>query len=408
MENVVETLAGMRHEGVELYMTAGSIPHRHEQCRQYLATNPKLRDVPLIGMDHPWIVRQIMKTKMEVLARHPKYTLWHRIVRRFYYILDHLYLKDDKHVLNTKFLAQMDVYHSVFAPAPESVRALRNVAVVQTVHDLIPILFPEYCTPASIEHLNRVLDTIDERVIAISNSENTKRDLLAQKGMDPASVHVTALAASDSFQPCTDETLRRQVRDRLSILEGAYILSLATLEPRKNIVSVIRAFDRMITEHGFEGLSLVLAGTKGWNYDEIFEQLHTNPETGKHVVVTGYVDESDLAPLYSGASMFVYPSHYEGFGLPPLEAMKCGVPVITSDNSSLPEVVGDAALLVDANDVDAIADAMHRIQTDSVLRERLSADSIKQAARFNWERCALLTRQAYEEAVRSNLLRLKI
>lgn len=397
IENVAETLVTMQYPGLEIWFSAGSDLDSLERCKAYLATNPKLQSVPLIGHDLHWLLDRLLVTKAKALAKYTGYSLWHRIVKRFYWILDRQLTQDV--ILNTRFLSKMDVYHAMFKPAPAVVKSLPNLALVQTIYDLIPMLFPHYCEQGSVDLLHQLVDAIDERMVCLSISESTKRDLLDHKSIEPDLVHVTPLAASSKFHPCTDNRLRSEVRRKLSIPPGAYILSLSTLEPRKNIVSVIRAFDELIDRYGFPDLNLVLAGTKGWNYHDIFEHLHMKPETAKRVVVTGFVDDEDLSPLYSEASMFVYPSNYEGFGLPPLEAMQCGIPVITSNTSSLPEVMGSAGILVGPSDISAIAEAMRKIYTDSELAADLSRRSLKQAASFSWDSCTKLTIDAYQKAL---------
>ena len=190
-------------------------------------------------------------------------------------------------------------------------------------------------------------------------------------------------------------------RAKYAIPDAPYVLTLGTLEPRKNIHRVIRCFAKTVLEEKIDDLCLVLVGAKGWSYGEAFEELGRYPSLRKRIVLTGYVDLEDLAPLYSGALSFVYPSFYEGFGLPPLEAMKCGVPVITSNTSSLPEVVGDAGIMVAPTDEDALSHAMLKIFRDSSLRARMSERSLARAALFSWEKCVEETIRAYKIAIDS-------
>ena len=190
-----------------------------------------------------------------------------------------------------------------------------------------------------------------------------------------------------------------QVRKKFGIPNGPYILSLSTLEPRKNIAQTIRCFVRLLEQEKIDDLSLVLVGSKGWDYDSIFEEIAASPKIRDRIIVTGYAADEDLAPLYSGATMFVYPSFYEGFGLPPLEAMQCGVPVITSNTSSLPEVVGEAGIMVDPHDADELSQAMLKIYNSTDARQRMSLESLEQAQKFSWKRCAEQTIDTYKAAV---------
>jgi glycosyltransferase involved in cell wall biosynthesis len=213
-------------------------------------------------------------------------------------------------------------------------------------------------------------------------------------------VFVIPLAADpEVFHPVADPEPMRRVRRRYGLPEGPYLLSLNTLEPRKNIEHTVRAFTTLVREQGVPGLNLVLVGAKGWKYEGIMKALEGAGEARGRVVLAGFVADEDLAPLYSGATAFVYPSLYEGFGLPPLEAMQCGTPVITSNTSSLPEVVGDAAIMVDPRDADALCAAMLKVYGDGSLREQMRARSLARAGLFSWERFTRQTLDAYRTAL---------
>jgi glycosyltransferase involved in cell wall biosynthesis len=144
---------------------------------------------------------------------------------------------------------------------------------------------------------------------------------------------------------------------------------------------------------------MVLVGTKGWMFDKIFNELDASADIRDRIIITGFVHDSDLAAIYSDAAMFVYPSFYEGFGLPPLEAMKCGVPVISSNTSSLPEVVGDAGIMVAPTDLTALTQAMLSVYNDNALQQQMRAKSLERAAKFSWERCAHETVTAYKRSI---------
>jgi glycosyltransferase involved in cell wall biosynthesis len=206
---------------------------------------------------------------------------------------------------------------------------------------------------------------------------------------------VTPLAADAArFYRCVDAAALSSVRERYGVPEGPYLLSLCTLEPRKNIPHLLRCFARLAQEPSADGVTLVLAGGKGWMYDGVLELVEQLDALRGRVILTGYVRDEDLAALYTGATAFVYPSLYEGFGLPPLEAMQCGTPVITSNNSSLPEVVGDAGIMVDANDEDDLCQLSSPTQ-----RAEYSRLGMKRAQGFSWQRCAELTVAGYRQAL---------
>ncbi|MDZ7935437.1 MAG: glycosyltransferase family 1 protein [Emticicia sp.] len=186
------------------------------------------------------------------------------------------------------------------------------------------------------------------------------------------------------------ETDKEKIADTLKKYNipanSKHLLSVSTLEPRKNIERTIRAFLKLIQQEHINDLNLVLVGTKGWQFDGIFEEIKSNPALKERIITTGFVADGDLAALYSSAIGFVYPSLYEGFGLPPLEAMQCGTPVISSTKSSIPEVVGDSGILVEPTDETAISAAMLKFYQNENFRNELSQKALLQATKFSWER----------------------
>jgi glycosyltransferase involved in cell wall biosynthesis len=303
-----------------------------------------------------------------------------------------------QHSLDPASLARTDIFHATFYPLPEYVESTPTLQRFLTVYDMIPVLFPDYFEPQIIRNFNNIIKSIrpDDWVLAIS--ESTKNDFCAWTNFDPARVFVTPLAASKLFYHCTDPVENNLVRKRYGIPDGPYALSLCTLEPRKNIDHTIRCFVKTIREQRIPDLNLVLVGTKGWDFDRIFAEIANADDIRERIIVTGYVPDEDLASLYSEAMMFVYPSLYEGFGLPLLEAMQCGVPVITSNSSSLPEVVGSAGLMVSPTDGDALCQAFWDLYRKSELRGELSRKSLERAELFSWNQCAADTVAAYRVA----------
>jgi glycosyltransferase involved in cell wall biosynthesis len=299
-------------------------------------------------------------------------------------------------------LAESDIYHSPFEPIPEKIRAIRNIKKLITVHDLIPIIYPELFQFNEQNTIQTAISTLTRESWVLCVSQATKDDLCNySKNVDSSKIYVTHLAASELFYPCYNSQEIELTRCKYNIPNGSYILSLSTLEPRKNIDHTIRCFMNLIQQENIQDLYLVLVGTKGWNYDKIFAQISSNPALKDRIIVTGYVADEDLAALYSGALAFVYPSLYEGFGLPPLEAMQCGAPVITSNTSSLPEVVGDAGIMLDPKDADGLCHSMLELYNQPFLRESMSCNSLKQAKNFSWEKCTQQTIQAYKTALSS-------
>lgn len=279
------------------------------------------------------------------------------------------------------------VYHSPFFPVPDALRRTGRVQTLQTIHDLIPVVHPDWF-PAGEQTVRQVLASLPPDAWVTTVSQATKDDFCNYTNHDPARVVPIRLAASRRlFYPVADEPRQRNVRQRLGLGEEPYLLSLATLEPRKNTAHLIRCFARLV--HSGElpaDVRLVLVGTRGWKFDEILSEAGRDATLRNRLIFTGYVADADLAPLYAGALAFVYPSLYEGFGLPPLEAMQCGLPVITSNGSSLPEVVGDAALLVPPTDADALCQAILSVVRSSSLRADLSARALARARLFSWDK----------------------
>jgi glycosyltransferase involved in cell wall biosynthesis len=233
-----------------------------------------------------------------------------------------------------------------------------------------------------------------DSIIAVS--ENTKKDVIKFYGIVPDKVKVIHLGVDSNFSPIKNENDDSVLR-RYNLKPG-YILNVGTLEPRKNIVRLLEAY-RLIAADLSYAPQLVIAGGKGWLSEDINKYIDSSGLKAK-VVLTGYVPETDLPSLYRGAAVFAYPSLYEGFGLPPLEAMASGVPVVSSNISSIPEVVGKAGLLVDPCRIDEIARAVIMALEDDGLRDRMINDGLKRSGQFSWENTAKKTVDLYEEVLR--------
>ena len=296
----------------------------------------------------------------------------------------------------------VDVLHVQFTAPP-----FCPCPVVVSIHDLSFEHLPQTFNRRSRTQLRLTVRHSAKRAARIiSLSEHTRRDIIETYGIAAERIHAIPLAAPSHFAPVTDNRELQRVRHNYGI-HGDYILSVGSIQPRKNLARLVRAFARVrATLRGNNSATtlpkLVLVGKCAWLYDETLRALD---ETGVKdaVVLTGYVPQADLPALYSGALCFVYPSYFEGFGLPPLEAMKCGAAVIVGNKTSLPEVVGDAALTVDPFDVDAIAEAMKRLIDDPVLRESLSVKGQTRAAAFDWRETARKTLKVYEQVAQQTL-----
>lgn len=255
------------------------------------------------------------------------------------------------------------------------------------VHDLSMFVCPEYLHPKNLAFMTKHLPTsVKKADLIVAVSEASKQTLIEHFSIDPHKVVVAHLAAEPSLYYRRSDEEIANTKAKYGIF-GKYMLFVSTLEPRKNVEGLIAAYRALPAKQRAE-TSLVLVGGRGWQDEGIREAIRQARLAGDKVVLPGYVDTEDMAAMYSGAEAFVFPSHYEGFGLPILEAMSCGTAVITADNSSLPEAGGDAALYVDSHDHKQLVDAMKRVLTDDKLRETLVKKGYKQAAKFSWENCA--------------------
>ncbi len=257
---------------------------------------------------------------------------------------------------------------------------------IAIIYDLSYLLYPEYFGAQHSAFLTKLVPQAiktSERVITIS--ENSQAEIVEHyKDATEKLVLIYPAVDRQNFKPATAVHIAK-ARRRYSLPE-CYILSVSTIEPRKNLVTAMRAYIAL-PEDLRKQYPLVLTGGKGWVDDDI-RTLHAELSNQNQIIMTGYVADEDLPAVFSGASLFIYPSLYEGFGMPPLEAMSSGTPVITGDNSSLPEVVGRAAVLINAQKTMELTAAMEQILSSSSLAKQLKAKGLKQAAKFSWEASA--------------------
>ena len=286
-----------------------------------------------------------------------------------------------------RFVGDADVFHATWHLLP----GLRTPASVMTLYDLSFALFPEthlrvlrWSSNALVPRFLRACD----RIIAIS--ESTKRDAVRLYGIPESKIVVTHLAAEDRFRPADPDRVAG-VRLRFG-LPPRFLLYVGTIEPRKNLGVLLGALVRL-KEQGRE-VPLVVAGRLGWLYDGFLAKIRSLG-LERLVILPGFVPDDDLPALYTAAEGFVYPSIYEGFGIPVLEAMGCGTPVLCSDASSLPEVAGDGGILLPPGDPAAWAAAIARLTGEPSLRRELRERGFRQASRFRWEETARRTWEVY-------------
>jgi len=292
------------------------------------------------------------------------------------------------------FRERVDLLHAMALVAP----AASPCPTVVTVFDLSYLLFPNAFKAANRLYLRCLVGLSARRasrVIAIS--ESTRQDVIARLHVPADRVRTISCGVDSAFRPLPAADVDAFRRDKG--LPQRFILYLGTIEPRKNVSRLVEAFDGLVSSAPRDtvDLHLVIAGGTGWMFDAILARIHDSPVHDR-IHLPGYVPEEEKPLWYNAATCFCYPSLYEGFGLPPLEAMACGVPVIASDVSSLPEVVGDAGIVVAPTDTDALIDALHRVLANAALRAELAHRGLARAGCFSWAEAARQTVATYRLA----------
>jgi glycosyltransferase involved in cell wall biosynthesis len=270
---------------------------------------------------------------------------------------------------------------------------------VVTLHDLIPITHPETETRAAQLYWRLQIPIAARRAsFIITDSDHARREIVEMFGIDDRRIAVTPLGYPPAMDDPPDPLRAATVRQRYG-LPDSYILYVGTIQPRKNLDMLIEAYARL-RDGGVTAKQLVIAGRKGWLYETLFARISALG-LKQDVTFTGFVPDEDLPHLYDGACLFVYLSLFEGFGLPPLEAMARGIPVVTSNTTSLPEVVGDAGITVSPRSLDDVIEGMRRVLTDAALADKLSQAGKGRARQFSWERTARETLELYRFAAGS-------
>lgn len=262
----------------------------------------------------------------------------------------------------------------------------KSIKKIVVVHDLVAFLFPHKHNKKAVLIEKLLLKrAVKKADVVVTVSENTKRDLLNKYKIDKQKIEVINCSASDEFKPIKKELLLPFAKK--TNLPKNFFLAVGTLEPRKNYVNLIKAF--IILNKEFPEYHLIIVGQKGWDYEEIYQQIREN-YLNKKVHILGYLSSKSIVSLYNLAKAFVFPSYYEGFGIPPLEAMKCGCPVIASFTSSIPEVVNDSAILINPENFNEIAGAMIKLAKDEDFCEKLKNRGLLRSKHFSWKESAKL------------------
>lgn len=285
-------------------------------------------------------------------------------------------------------LGKIGLYHATDFVLPPIHKQTKSIV---TIHDLSYIRVPETASPS----LKKYLDVVVPRSIARAThvhavSETTRQDIITLYNTPPEKVSVIFNAVEPRFKPMD---ISKDILTKYHIPDAPYIISVGTVQPRKNYSRLVKSLVQLRQKHD---VHLVIAGGRGWLEDEFYATIQQTGMTD-YVHVTGFVADEDLPTLYSGAICMAYPSLYEGFGIPVLEAMACGTPVLTSTTSSLPEVAGTSAILVDPYDIDAIHNGLERLISDQDLRKTLSEKGLSQAQKFTWEHSAHQLKHLYTQ-----------
>lgn len=293
-----------------------------------------------------------------------------------------------------KFLDGLDLFHSTTFCIPEGF----NKRVISTIYDISFKTHSEFHTPGNIKHCDKgTKQAVEKADTIIAISEHTKRDLIEYYSCPAEKIVVIYLGYDERFQQIEDRRKKDQINAEYG-LTRPFIFNVGSIEPRKNLIGLIRAYASLGKKY-HQNFDLVISGGQGWLNTEIYKEVE-KLKMSDSVKFIGYVDDEDLPYLYNSAEVFAYPSFYEGFGLPILEAMACGCPVITSNVSSMPEVGGHAVSYIDPKDTETIKKALESVLGDKKKQSNMTRNGLEQAKKFSWTKCAQKTFKIYESVNR--------
>ena len=342
---------------------------RTDSANDYFVFSKPQQAELFAGRGHAQVVRVNLPTRLLRIAW--EQTLFPLLIRRYH----------------------LDLVHSPHYTAP----VLTSCTQVVTFHDMTFFLHPEaHLLYKSVFFRSMIPVSARRAHSLIAISQNTRKDILRLFPIDPAKVFTIPYGIASIFRPMPQE-IQSQVLEKYGLPEQ-FVLYVGNLEPRKNLPLLLRAFSALV-QRGLPH-ALVLAGSRGWMDEQVFATLR-ELNLGHRVFLPGYIPQAELPALYSAASLFLYVSLYEGFGLPVLEAMSCGVPVITSNVASMPEIVGSGGVLIDPTNESELTEAMSRVLMDENLRTRLAREGLERSHLFSWERAAQETLAVYEHSVRA-------
>lgn len=288
-----------------------------------------------------------------------------------------------------------DLLHVQYAGPP-----IIGTPLVTSVHDIAYEHYPEFFTRKEVIQFKLTIPTTARKAVKVLTlSEFCKRDIAERYSIPEDKIVVTYAGVDERFQPSNGSNGNKKVKKKYGI-EGRYILTVGNLQPRKNLVRLMAAYSLLRKARPDIDHKLVIVGKKAWKFSPILASANKS-SWSDDIILTGYVDDSDLPDLYRGADVMVYPSVFEGFGLPPLEAMACGTPVIVANRTSLPEVVGDDGILINPYDTEEMTAAMASLLLNKDVRELYGRKGVERAKRFSWANVANTCMEAYQEAAES-------
>ncbi|WP_455145982.1 glycosyltransferase family 4 protein [Brachyspira pilosicoli] len=280
------------------------------------------------------------------------------------------------------------MFLSTFLELPDFIKEIKHIDRYTILHDIIPVLFPQYYPSYTKDSwhskLMRYVSNTDDYFFSVSNS--TKNDVIKHiSNVKPNNISVIHIACDDNFSNFIPVKDKKEIFNKYNIpLNKKYVFTLCTREPRKNLIRIIKTFNDFLEKNNINDIILILGGSAWEHY---LEEFNTKIEAYKSkILITGYIDDEDLPYIYKYSQWFIYTSEYEGFGLPPLEAMSLGCPVITSNNSSLPEVVGDAGIMIDWNSDEQHIEAYEKYYFDEEYRKEMSKKALEHSKIFSWEK----------------------
>ncbi|ETO19593.1 glycosyl transferase group 1 [Reticulomyxa filosa] len=372
----------------KIYFTASQL--NFTDCKEYLRENlPQFEANFILSINDTLTNRLVINLKklIDYLARKSvlkRIKIFKKIAYQFGFIIDFFNIKFS--FVPKQYKDYFDVYFSPQHPIPKQVLKISAIKKVIFLHDLIPLLFPEYVSFVGKIFYQVLIKHFNNQMTILCCSNTSKNDFLKfRSDIDEKRVKVVYLSVAELFKPITDQVTIGKVLNKYNIPQnGKYFLTLSSLNPRKNFTHVITAFVEFIKTYNLSDLYLGIVGAKGWGFDDIFAAIDAAEQYKDKIIMTGFIDDEALPAIYSAALSFVFMSLYEGFGLPVLEAMKCGIPIIGSNISSVPEVMGNTGIKISPIDKGLLIDAMHRIYFDEKARNQLKAEAIKQADQFNY------------------------